>query len=64
MLLNWKKSSKIERDTNKLLNPWLYSGYTDWRDLPYIENEDDPLNLTSSYLRCDATDRRIILTRK
>lgn len=63
-MLQWKKSSKVSRESDRLLNPWLYTGYTDWRDIPYITNEDDPLNLTSCYLRCDVTDRKIMLNRK
>ena len=51
-------------DTDKLLNPWLYTKYTDWRDSPYIENEEDPLNLTSCYVRCDVTDSRILMKKK
>lgn len=36
LVLNWTLSASVSRDTDKLLNPWLYSGYTDWRDAPYI----------------------------
>ena len=40
------------------MNPWVKTGYSDWRDEPILKSVEDALNLTKMYTR---TQRNIPL---
>lgn len=58
LLLRWKTSeSKIKYNIEDL-NPWVKTGYSDWRDEPILKSVEEALNLTKMYVQ---TQRKIPL---